>query len=538
MTPIVLALLLGASGQATGQMSPTSDVSQNRVKATGSTTPRALKDRASDVVNVKDFGAKGDGTTDDTAALRAAIASAWTGANAGAKVFVPPGTYITDRLTLHTGQTLWGSNWQGSVWTAGYHGSGTGAGAGSGIGASILKSRTGDTVVQLGYLATDPGNAYEKNIEVAYIDVQGAGSTVGTSAGILSNGPGGGHSHLHVHHVAVTDFGGPGVRLAGEWTTLLEFVSSDNNGGHAFDIQGGNTTGLDHCYAHRVANGMVGFRIRGSAVLTSCNGIDQGSGALVRWGEFGQTVADDGMDSQSLVTLINCNVEDFTDIGIRVKGPESYLTVIGGAFGVAANTTAKALLFEANTASGSVILAPRFYLKSGSAWSNGQAIHVNAAPAPIVFGGTASVPTRFYKDDAAGTGPIPQIFHDRGNDALGLGQTITPEPAFAEKRYTGVVYSSSMTFSSLLGTLYIITATNGTAFTINNPTAASSNLRITIQIRNNSGGALGTLTWGSAFKLGAWTQPANQTSRSITFVYNNGTSSWEEVSRTAADVPF
>ena len=64
------------------------------VKATGSTTARALAARFSDVINVKDYGATGDGVTDDTAAIQAAHDAAV--AAGGGVVAFPQGAYKCD----------------------------------------------------------------------------------------------------------------------------------------------------------------------------------------------------------------------------------------------------------------------------------------------------------------------------------------------------------------------------------------------------------------------------------------------------------
>jgi hypothetical protein len=68
--------------------------------ATGAPTGRTMPDRLNDIINVKDWGAKGNGIDDDTAAISAAVAYAYVASRAylsrgaGAPiVFVPPGVY-------------------------------------------------------------------------------------------------------------------------------------------------------------------------------------------------------------------------------------------------------------------------------------------------------------------------------------------------------------------------------------------------------------------------------------------------------------
>ena len=87
-------------------------VSNLPVTATGSTTPRYLSDRFADNVNVKDWGAKGDGVTDDQPAIQQAINYAI--ANNKNSLYFPSGVYnlVTIFSGVPTGLRLSGISYQ------------------------------------------------------------------------------------------------------------------------------------------------------------------------------------------------------------------------------------------------------------------------------------------------------------------------------------------------------------------------------------------------------------------------------------------
>lgn len=68
---------------------------------------RTVQSKLRDVVSVKDFGAVGDGVTDDTAAIQAAVTFARAQGGESRKLYWPRGTYlITNTITIGTNQSI------------------------------------------------------------------------------------------------------------------------------------------------------------------------------------------------------------------------------------------------------------------------------------------------------------------------------------------------------------------------------------------------------------------------------------------------
>lgn len=106
-------------------------------------------------VSVKDFGATGDGVTDDTAAIQAAINAAQTSKKL--RVYFPSGKYIASTITLYSGMSIYGDG-QGSF---GGGTTDTTNGYGTTYWATVLQQKSSTNAHFIRFIALNEGTAYD-----------------------------------------------------------------------------------------------------------------------------------------------------------------------------------------------------------------------------------------------------------------------------------------------------------------------------------------------------------------------------------------
>ena len=84
---------------------PKVDLQNGGTSITGAVN-RAINAKLQDVLSVKDFGAVGDGTTNDTTAIQAALN--YVNSLGGGTVYFPQGTYLSNLLTIYSNTCLIG----------------------------------------------------------------------------------------------------------------------------------------------------------------------------------------------------------------------------------------------------------------------------------------------------------------------------------------------------------------------------------------------------------------------------------------------
>jgi hypothetical protein len=230
------------------------------VLGSNSTAPRALSSWLGDSVNVKAYGsgARGDGVTDDTTAIQAAID--YASANNVTFVDFPAGTYIASRLTLPDQVVLRGQSMQ----------------------RTVLKQKAGsnqDFVISFGF-ASFTGTGKWSRVEgvpgwIGLQDIQIDGNKSSQSAG---NGCSFFARGLVIQNVIIRNCYGCGIYSeAGEGATIAdwyELCEGDagplwlwDNGSHGWHLRGPHDQRISHMIS--ALNGGDGIRIERSAGVYS-----------------------------------------------------------------------------------------------------------------------------------------------------------------------------------------------------------------------------------------------------------------------------
>jgi len=317
------------------------------------------------VISVKDYGATGDGTTDDTAAIQAAVNATSIGGN----LYFPPGTYkLTSAVTINKPITVLG-NGPGSAFNS--------------LGSYVIQTNTAANAFTL--VATLANYAFSQygivGVNFENICIQGPSTSSYAAKGIgVDTTVNGGEFHIRENsftNVIIKHFTA-GINFTGI-AYLNKFINCQFNY---------NTTGL--LVAKGAASDVGGqtrlFGCTFDFCTTGISWIMDGTGGALT--VIGCTLADGQ-------TGISCN--DETQLVVTGCSFES-LTNSGAGAGIYALTPSTKI----NPVSGGCkyIVGNKFLFNDASIWFSNQAALAGTQPVstyPANIDGNSSVDTTFLK---------------------------------------------------------------------------------------------------------------------------------------------
>jgi hypothetical protein len=216
---------------------------------------------------------------------------------------------------------------------------------------------------------------------------------------------------------------------------------------------------------------------------------------------------------------------------LPLTGPGGY-NVILGTRSVAISPRIK------DDSTGSLVLYWTPHLDSGAyvLGKTANVLNMDGQAGYTMAVGTNLAPARIYAEASGTTNSILKASVHKFGTGPTDGWVINQNAVFQPQNELALLpYSPAISIDAAFGHIFQINADNGTAFTINTPSNPTAGQTIKLLIRNTSGGALGAITWGAGYKKSAFTAPAPNNSRSISFVYDGA--SWIETDKSGVDVP-
>jgi hypothetical protein len=242
--------------------------------------------------NVLDFGATGDGTTDDSAAIQAAV-------NASRSVYFPQPTGAFYRcnspIVLRQDNVIVGANKQNTVVKF--------------FGCS-------------GFTATSSGpGAYDIQVRNLFIEGDGVGAT---SDGLVIDGTSANFGRVDVDNVVISGFGRDGLKFIKPIVSQIRLVQSSNNGRHGFYLKGDGTS-VFASTSYASLNGGDGWYIEDNLQYSAFDACASDSNTGNGWNFNGTTaVPAEG------ITLTSCGSE--TNLGDQFKFTCTLALTLNGIF--------------------------------------------------------------------------------------------------------------------------------------------------------------------------------------------------------------
>ena len=279
---------------------------------------RTAQDKMREIVSAKDFGAVGDGVTNDTSALQAFLNACKDG-----RGYIPPGKYkITSTLYVYPQYCY---NIEGATWDN----------AGT-TGTVIYNSGTGNAITLDNEPYTPPN--YDSQIRFANLTVLGNA--------LSQNGFYVRHAMIYLENVWSIYNGANGIYLERGYSSAFKQVTCANNAQNGLSVSyAGNALRFDHCVfnGNSTAGGYAGAYLNGNVsgynygvVFNSCdftgNGASaaSGTGIIIQYsrgvsliGCYGESNKSNSIYSDSTtynLAVIGCYWQDSTTSITSVDG--------------------------------------------------------------------------------------------------------------------------------------------------------------------------------------------------------------------------
>lgn len=476
---------VGSTPAGTGGISPTAWTDQSHapnyfIQNGSGAVRRVAMDKMREIVSITDFGANGDGVTDNADVLDLIAVKAVS----GVPFRIPKGTYATSRkFTLTDDFSII---------------------ADRGARIKYIGDPVIDTLIDIDFTGGLPGGfAHGGDLRNLVIDGNGKATDGITLRGVVSG---------VFKAIRTTNVTRAGMRLAWAQLCLFEnyecsnnievFTTTPVNGILADTASSSANTFINPTIEHVSGQGLLGKSIINSVFI---NGTIEGNNIGV---ELGETVV--GSLTSIGNTFIGCDMEVNTvsDIVLlRTASSNDFISVKAG--------------FE----SGAVLIQHSSRNRFIGGITGGVDMDANSSDNYI--DGTSFIGAGRSVTDAGTNNSWRGLYNittatrindkgtGRANNVLSAGQT--------------ALIDASMS------TYHVASCTGSTA-TIGNPIKGADGQDLEICVHNISGGAL-TVTWGSSYKMAGWVNPSNGFNRTARFRFDTNFDGWYLVSVTANDVP-